>query len=470
MKDLRNHIKRAADQHTELVNNDYLWESIELKMAEPKKKRRIIPLWFWGLSLSMILLASFGVYHDINDGESFKSIKKSNNSINQNQSTKLSPVADKKLTNSVPSNASSRKIVGTKNQEVSKNVKQKMNQNKAKHAIKSKVNLSTSTFATRAPIYREKTESKFGTISKIINKDKDVISKEIQPKINLRNTTSSAAQSISMVDSRLISLTQIPSSSFGVIHEKSKLNISAEVTPIFPTNDIGAFSFFNSLTLYGQYSLGNKTIQGDGLNVTLRNESEELLEQIRIGIESDFVSFLDFTLYGGVAYTSINDRVSFEEQYYEDRELTYLDRIMIMPDGTEIETFTTEELPHLINNTALRYNSHKLISVPLGLRFRKEFSTIQLGLGFGVDLNYFLSGTQNILGADSGLTASHVEGAWSSPSFHSSLSINYPISEKLYLHSKVNFRSITLESISLGNSVRENYSAYGLDLGIKFIF
>ncbi len=466
MENLRNYINRIANQHTEPVDNDAIWAGIEQKIVKPKKERRFIPFLIWGLLFSFVSLSILGLYysakHTKSNGNDIDS--KSIVSINQTESNNINPFSKIKSSKSELSTEVTKNNASTDEAKIAKFEMEKNSGGleKIKNSISSTQNNK------RREIQNHKSKFDFSGDSK---NEPNSLTKKENSILESVKTSLDKQQSTFPIERRRIEPNRIPSS-LNVVYKRPKIDIKAEYTlplPMSPKDDKN-LSFLKSFSIYTQYGFGSMTIQGDSEYATLRNESEELLEQIRLGIESDLISLLDFTLYAGVSYVSINDKVSRDEIYYEDREITYLKSISIAPDGTEIENYATEDLPHLIRNRAIRYNSHRLVSIPIGMRFGKYFSSFYLGVGFGLDINYHLSDMHTILDSDSKLMTIPVGGRWLSPSFHTAIVVEYPISDNWYIHSKITYRNTTLENISIENDLKENYKLYGIDLGLKVQF
>ena len=485
MKDLRNYINKVANQHTESVDRDALWAGIEQKMKKPKKKRHFPPFLIWGLSLSFVLLTLSVLYISTKDKSPITNNIELKLEANENQQVESSKIDPQPEINSSKSEASA-KAPKNNTSSVSSTINKSSKNDDVNIASKQiRENLevvddSKDLQNNQLDIYSTQSIKRKEILNRPTDSDPIVNSKqEINTFIRNENSTKESAisnlekqQNVFPVERIRIDLTRI-TASLNLLYKRPKIEIQPVNVFSYPRlskKKKKNFSFLNSYTVYTGYGFGSKTIQGNSEYANLRNESEKFLEHLKFGIESDLIQFLDFTLYGGLSYASINDRLIWNDTFFEDREITYLKAIRILPDGTEIETFATEELPHIINDEALRYNSHRLISVPLGLRFGKEFSKIQLGIAFGLDLNYSLSNTHTILNTDLKLVAVPVNGKWLTPSFHSGISANYPISDRWFLHSKITYRKIQIENTSIGTASKESYSIYGVDLGLKFQF
>lgn len=457
MKDLRNHINKAASQHTELVDNDALWLGIEQKMKPKKKERRFLPFIFWGLSF-LFVLAIFGIYSYSNNqkNEPVNIETLTTNSINIDLTNQVNTPIQNSNKSSTQTNAN---IISNE----SIPIKFKASEQSENKGTK------TSTFTTPAEPSQTKEFEIYSQNNQINSSDIiDVERDQIESKKAIQNEQIKITR-----EDKVIDICKISTLYNLATYERPKIILEPAIAPSIPmlSRDDKRFSLFKSFTFYTQYGIGSKSIvHADSEYEILRNESETMLEQVRLGFESDLISFLDFTLYGGVSYVSINDRLSFEESYYEDREITYLKAINVLPDGTEIEIFETDELPHLITNQAERLNSHRLISMPLGLKFDKDFSKLNISIAFGLDLNYALSGTHSILSTDGELTKVSVGGKWLSPSLHTGISVEYPILDNWFLHSRISYRNTEIENFSVESDVQESYSIYGIDVGARFKF
>ena len=482
MKDVRKHINLVANQHTEIVDNDALWAGIQAKMDKPKKRRPIFPLFIWGLSFLVITIVGISLY-ELSDNTIPNTQDLNQNifsNVNENTTTNVIPPLeikapaheqiklDKKL------DSDEVKIVKDKNTVLEKSVNSVSYITSTNDKI-SIINSPSPDDSVHNFLSNQKDFNKKITTDSPAQTPDDSVHKFLtnQKDFNKTNITDSPTQIPNELSKRrgLVKLSKINTLLNSVLFERSKINIALIENPIpqhsFENNSV---SFFNSLTIYTQYANGSKSIQPNSIYADLRNQSEELLEQFRFGIESDLVNLLDFTFYGGVSYVSINNKVKSDETYYEDKEITYLESITILPDGSEIENFTTEDLPHLYNKQSVRYNSNKLISMPFGIRFGRNISKLHLSIGLGLDINYGLSDEHTIVGNDGRLTNIPVEGKLFTPSLHTTFTIEYPIFDKWYFHSKVMYRSISLNHTSLENNWEEKYKLYGLDLGLKIKF
>ena len=485
MKDLRNYINKVVNQHTETVDNDALWAGIEQKMEKPKKKRRFLPFLIWGISLSFVVLIISSLYlssKEQNPNANNIALATEAKENQQVKTTKTNPQTEVSSSKSIASVESSENNTSSPSATYNKaginedlNISSKQVKENIEVFEESKQSQNLLPFVYPTQNKKEREIQKHPTQSDFTDNSKQKINTSIRDE-NLTaedmNSNSAEQQNIISIERLQIGFSKI-TASLDLIYKRPKIGIqpvSSFAAPLFLKREKKNYSLLNSFTIYTQYGFGSKTIQGSSEYAGLRNGSEEMLEQLRFGIEADLFQFLDFTLYGGLSYASINDRLIWNETFFEDREITYLKVIRVLSDGSEMEIFGTDELPHIINNEALRYNSHRLISIPLGLRFGKEFSKIQLGVNFGLDLNYALSNIHTILNTDLELIETPVGDKWLKPSLHTGISADYSLSDRWFLHSKINYRNIKFENTSIGTESKENYSIYGIDLGLKFQF
>ncbi|MEM9545664.1 MAG: hypothetical protein AAGA77_06810 [Bacteroidota bacterium] len=457
MKDLRKYIHDAANEHHETVDNDALWQGIELKMKKPKKKRRILLFLFLSGIMSLIVISALGYYIWITPNPS------------QTVATETIPIQDLDE-------------VGFQNL-----ASQDTRINKP--ANSSNVYLNT----TKEEIYPTNTNAliHMNTNTKTINNsgstspEKDNVKNASEHFFDNNKASSTATHETALfpfsgkisepkkVDVVNQNWLEIPTLESLFVKEvrSSKNNVfdlPRVITPpqSYPDQNV---SFLRSLTIYGQYGFGNKTIFGETGNAAERNKTEKLLEQVRIGLEANLIHVSDFILYGGVSFVSINDIVEVEESYFEDREITYLKTIIQTDNGEQYE-FSTENLPHLITKEATRFNSHRMLSIPVGFGFGKEFSGIYLGLGFGLDFNYSFSDIHTIISLDNQLIDYTTKAQWLDPSLHTTISLDFPVHQNWFIHSKVMYRNTSIKNEVLGVNFEEKYSLYGIDLGLKLCF
>ena len=482
MKDVRKHINQVTNQHTEIVDNDAIWAGIQAKMDKPKKRRPIFPLFIWGLSFLVITIVGISLY-ELSDNTISNTQDLNQNifaNVNENTTTDvIHPLEikasaneqikiDKKLDSDEVKIAKDKKTV----REKSVNSVSSIPSTNDKISI---INSPSPDHSVHNFLANQNDFNKKITTDSPTQTPDDSIHKFLtdQKEFKKPNITDYPAQIPNElpVGRGLVKLPKISTLLNSVLLERSKINLALIESPIpqhsYENNGV---SLFSSITIYTQYGIGSKSIQSDSISTALRNQSEELMEQVRLGIEADLVNLLDFTHYAGVSYVSINSKVSSNETYYEEKEITYLKSKTILSDGTEVENIVTEDLPHLFNKKSIRYNSNRLISLPLGIQFGREFSKLKLSLGFGLDFNYGLSDEHTIVGNDGRLTKIPIEGKWFNPSLHSTFTIEYPLFERWYLHSKVMYRSINLEHTTIDNNSEEKYELYGIDLGLKIRF
>lgn len=466
MKDLRSNINKVVNEHVEPVDSDAIWAGIERKMNRPKKNRRFIPFLIWGVCLSFLVLAVVSSYF-LDDGQ--QSV--ANNSIpiiEHEVNDDKTKIGDTQKEYKLPAPESS--IIASSNPPAKEETIKQMGDIKEPKTKWKNKDWNTVSALNSSKEDRNSEEDKIykpnNYIEDAIQDSGDYNSKnELLIKGELNSNQGGSLNGVA-IERTIMKFDRIESS-LKLDFERPKV----EVPGIFimpypkPSKTTGKFTLFNSLTAYTQYGFGSKTIPGN----VLRSDSEELLEQLRIGLESDLVSILDFTLYGGVSYASINDRVTIEESFYEDRELDYLKTIIIIDDVEEYE-YASGSFPHLNTKRSIRHNSHRLISMPIGLRFGKEFSSFQIGIGFGLDFNYYLSDTHTVLAEDGSLSSVVVGGKWVNPSLHSALTVDYPISDRWYLHSKIMYRHTSISNATAENDIQQTYKLYGIDLGMKFQF
>ncbi len=464
MRDLRNYINNVANQHKEPVDNDALWAGIEQKMKSPERKRRLLPFWVWGLSISLVVFSI--CFYTLDDHR--KPI------VDKGDMEPIDVIDHEQLSEVNPINKSEPWIIERLEDDYIRDNPQELFEMANNENIQADVSVikheSISSTLNLRPGENQYIDSqshfKFNKHSAeeiTLNTEYSISEKSQNSFVPLPNTFNK--------EIRMVEYCKMTSSS-GILYKRPKIDLPPAYPPPRPlrsrTNK--KTSILKSITIYSQYGFGDKTIEGSSIYSEMRNDSEELLEQLRFGIESDIFNVLDFTFYGGISFVSINDRVEVAEEYFEDRDLYYLKSITKAPDGSEIENYVTESLPHLVNNNAIRYNSHRLVSMPIGMRFGKRFSNFSFGIGIGLDFNYQLSGEHTILGLDNRLISQPVGGRWQSPAFHTAVTVEYPISEGWYLHSKFMSRNMTLENISPEDKIKESYSLYGVDLGLKLQF
>lgn len=463
MNDLRKYINSVANKHEETVDHGAIWAGIEQKMGKPKKKRRFIPFLLWGVSLSIVAIAIVGMMNmyekevsatNSNETKSVEALDYTHQNLNNAQEenkallSEFSPAA-------IESNSSYEDIKTGfhDHNSISENT------NRTAPAP-----LSSGIDNSPRKVVAEYMDAKTNSSTSGFASEKEVIVND-NLKFNSASLTNEPAVGREYLEFHKIA------NLFNITYKRPDIDTPALIQPqpkvSFKTKE---FSLFNSLSFYIQYGLGSKTIKGDSEYAMLRNQSEKLLEQLRIGFESDLLNVFDFTLYGGISYASFNDQVTTEESYYEEREIRYLKYLIINPDGTEVEKYAVEDLPHLVTKKSVRYNNHRIVSMPVGFRFGRSISKFSLGVGFGLDINYHLSDTHTVLVADDILRDVSVGGNWLRPSLHASVSVDYPISDRFYLQSNLVYRTTSFKNTSTENEITESYKVYAIDLGVKYQF
>ena len=200
------------------------------------------------------------------------------------------------------------------------------------------------------------------------------------------------------------------------------------------------------------------------------HKSEQFLEQWNAGLRFDVMKIMDFKLQSGVRYSMITDRMQMVNEYSDITEYTYVKSRLIGDAIVVIDSMVVNDsIPRSFAYTTEQYNSQRLISIPLEVSFGKTFDKLDLdlGFGFGVDINYQLSDIHVILDENGEASVNKVGGKWASPSFSGALLAGYHLNDNWSITSRVNFRGLTLSDHESISTLKSNYKLYGMELGLK---
>ena len=499
-EDFKNIVKNTVDNFSDEINPDLIWGGIETKMG---KKNQVSGFWiFGGLSLVVASLFFAWMYNYSVGNPSANLVTDSNNNEVINVAPKQEVVQEQKsgsIELSVDKISNDRVEATTINVEdneavhdqpidykESKNINvEKVNNTKKGIIANKKVEVTNIQIGSNAKKEGDKTKniateniSKETTTTKFIGSTPERNSLLTEPEHpSFKADAASNIITLGPTEDREMS---VPIDVAEIKDRNPQLFFFHKREIIVP--DAKAFKsiiprvaaenkirVLSGIEIYGGIFYGSKTVRGiDQSYATVRNDSEKLLEQWSTGIRVNLIKLKDFKFRSGVRFSMITDRVLKANEYLDQSNYSYVTSRL---DGDAIvqidNLITSDSIPFSGTYTIEQYNSQRIISIPMEITFGKSFNKIDLGISFGVDINYQLKDTHVILDQNEKASLNRVGGKWVSPSLSAGLSAGYKINDTWSIISSVNFRQVSLsdhESISTQTS---SYKLYGLELGLR---
>lgn len=463
-EDFKNIIKQTADNHSDDINPDIIWSGIESKLGQ-KKKRRFAGYWmFGGLSLVAAMLiyaflwssegamakSNFGNYvsdTNLNEESIFGEEVRSEEAVNK--------IVDDIENEDVEVRKNGGLILDNQNGVV----------NKAVSEIENQIIISKNNAANLASP----------------NLNKPILDHDASTLEGINNLAASLAIEKSI---QVTNFNEIESREFLFVAKVELLNFDGldvidraiEIENyeefVFDSPYVGTeskISFLSGVELYSGLSFGDKSVSDLNINYAAdRNNSEQFLEQWNAGLRFDVMKIMDFKLQSGVRYSMITDRMQMVNEYSDITEYTYVKYRLIGDAIVVIDSMVVNDsIPRSFAYTTEQYNSQRLISIPLEVSFGKTFDKLDLGFGFGVDINYQLSDIHVILDENGEASVNKVGGKWVSPSFSGALLAGYHLNDNWSITSRVNFRGLVFSDHESISTLKSNYKLYGMELGLK---
>ncbi len=466
-EDIKNIIKQTVDNHTDGINPDVIWSGIEDKLGK-KKKKRFLGYWiFSGLSLITAILIYTFIWSSQDDIKTSKFVDATIDvELKQELIVEEGSQGVLELDKSINRIANESKIEASEKIKEIESISDNQKINNASNSIVNETNV---------------------TYNNLVDKNKynlGLSNLDENESIEYTSNFSSVTKSVNnFVNENAVVEVRNREEYFVVKSEQlkfGKFEIEDRVVEIesheffaydYPkVANENAVSLLSGLELYTGLSLGNKTVSDvDQAYADSRNSSERLLEQWNVGLRFDLLKVMDFQLQSGVRYAMITDRMQMLNEYKDLTEYTYIKSRLINDEIVVLDSMVVvvDSMDQSFAYSTEQYNSQRLITIPLEISFGKSFDKLNLGFGFGVDVNYQLADTHVILNPEGKASINKVGGKWVSPSFSGALLVGYNLNDKWSINSRINFRGLSLSDHQSISTLNSNYKLYGLELGIK---
>ena len=465
-EDFKNIIKQTADNHSDDINPDMIWAGIETKLGQ-KKKKRFAGYWIFG---GFSIVAVFLIYAFLWSAED--SIVKSNSAnyattdeVNEDVVVNgVNGEVETEIESEIVGVGSSNDLENVKKEEIEFDVLKRVISNELQDGG-NKISVSKSIRTIHRSSKLDDPIFDLETSIKGVGNDLSLI-----PLVKENR----ASNILNEIENRaLLSISQAKSIRFdGLVVNDRHLKLANYEAFVFESpyvSDENKIVFLSGVELYSGLSFGDKSVSdADQSYVKSRNDTEQLLEQWSTGVRFDLLKVLDFQLHSGMRYAMITDRMQMVNEYKDLTEYIYVKSRLVGDAIVVIDSMVVvDSIPQNFAYTTEQYNSQRLISIPLEVSFGKTLGKFDLGLGFGVDINYQLADTHVILNQEGKASVNKVGGNWVSPSFSGALLAGYHFNDKWSITSRINFRGLSLSDHESINTLRSNYKLYGLELGLK---
>ena len=466
-EDFKNIIKQTIDNHSEDINPEMIWSGIEDKIGQ--KKKRFGGYWiFGGLSLFFFLFAMIFILNskEVDQELNVVNVVAKEVQLSESERVKVTQNATKYEEKDIPINdiISTEYIDGNNSKliEVESTKKSEFNLEIPNNEFNEVVENLSQVFQEDLPqnnFIAKKQNAKNG-LSLIIENDNTEIKRDIEDENFYK------VLDLLQLGDRDIALLILPDREV----LSAKFEPSVFDVPVF--NEDKKFRFFQGVEVFSGLNIGSKSISDvDQSYAQLRNDTEALLEQWNLGMRLDLIKVMDFNITSGIKYSMITDRMLKVDRY--DNLLEYsivtsklIDDAIVSMDTLMVVDSTAQNLEYITE----QFNSQRIVSIPLEMSFGKRFNKFNVGLGFGVDLNYQLKDTHVILDEKGKAVVNGVGGKWIDPSFSGALLLGYAISDRWAISSRINFTGLSFNDHEIITTLRSKYTLYGLEVGLKHYF
>ncbi|GJM31730.1 MAG: hypothetical protein DHS20C18_07310 [Saprospiraceae bacterium] len=463
-QDLEKHIREQLQQYPSPVNPDAIWEQIADRVPK-KKKRRIFGWWFF-LGLGLLLTIGWFGY----------SLNTAKNHVQQQTTTN-----DKEAENQT---ISGRETSGTvpisKPQQNNADVSEieKVISNPPPSSVTKRESSLIFNTNEKPGLQSDQFRSKGYTLQTVT--PEKAIAPSHEPTPALSSTATMHSTSIQSQQNRLALLASLTPLTQGVVFpDFGEVQLDAPEILIVEHNEKRKKKTIRwSIGLEGGLSRPTRSLSAsDSLSVDYRNlrqSTEELLEAVHLGFNTQIELPIGIYFRTGLSYTRINEK--FEKAFTTVEQDTLEDGIQeiyidINGDSTNIRgpvPFTRTTSVH-----KRTYNSLTLLDVPLIVGYRVGADRWSFLAEGGAYANLQLQAEGNIAADDDALinlseNEPEVFRANLGLSYHLGLGVEYNISPKLSLGAKANFRFFP-QSFTVDNyALEQKYTLIGVTLGLKY--
>ncbi len=382
MKDHLNEVFKNANDNFEMkVDPALIWEGIETKMGEPKKKRFA---WFWLFGFSFLILSLVGTYLMMTNSNA----QDNNSAISTNDL-----IATEQLkSNNSPQQNHIQSIENTSiiEQNVIKpNLESKVSQNEKVADLKNiDSNSLTSSFEKnqqdKYPLIQNKLSENLSPSPNHFdeNNNPTILTPHIVIQNNANENSSSLEfdksipskeTTLKKVRKTIDPLTLVSINSLNYKTQKIVLSTTIEEPQLIKPVDSKRF-MFSSFQMQGSFGYFSKSYQNTssdfGDYATLRDNTERTLEYWSYGMTIGLFRKSNLEIYTGFRHTRLNEEFKWKGSYLESEEGTYPTGITINSEGDTIITQTFEgEVTSTIDRDMVIYNAYKLFDIPIGVRY-----------------------------------------------------------------------------------------------------
>ncbi|MFK7806204.1 MAG: hypothetical protein AB8F74_00255 [Saprospiraceae bacterium] len=474
------HIRKTLSNQEEYVDAEAIWQGVEPHVRPEKKRRKFFWWFFFGLAAGLVtaglLWTSIGLDNENLNAEvsitekqnttpqnskaSISTIFHENEKNNNNTSTEVDSKRNAKEKQSltrkknVSENANSTKSISNSSATVSKKTKAPKNIKQTVNSPSGKTEVGEMT--TSDPLQSGKTNLIQGEFP--IEKEKEVVGEVVDKK---------AIRSSTLVDVAALSF-EIP---MKPISEDGEL-----ITPIQKQRKwhyaIGAYGGVGRVS-----DKLNANIESENpLYLAEREKTETQLESVSLGLSltAKYKSHLSFR--SGLEYHRIARRFNYEVNQIDSDRVPNTILSTYINNTTGDTFYETGTITNTSSNTFEKevFNYFHRLDVPLMLGYTTNGKRFRFGLEAGVHVNALLYRKGKIL-LDNEQSPfydlNNDESKWYrtnvgvTPVLQSSLS--YRVGPRMEIHTSPYYRFNTTYSSSKSN-VRERYSDFGVQLGLKY--
>ena len=466
-EEMKNIIKHTVDNHSDDINPDLIWAGIENKMGAVKRKKRFGGVWLM-CGIVFISVLSYVTYVFIMKSQAGDSIKMAvQKTITDNELTAENKelITNHKVNDIIDNNVildAQKENILTRNTEKVEELNQSIWDHNAEGKDDSveENEVSNEIYASSLNFTDLENEN-----SSLYEKLKADIATDKRHDIH---EYSEERVAINIVEIKHLYNDKLAS-------ERRSVEIEDYEEFVYPpmlVENENKFKLFGGIEVFSGISLGNKSITDNNQSyIDSRNENEELLEQWSAGVRFDVLSIMDFDIRSGVKYSMLTDRWMEENEHKDLAEYTYTKSRLIGGAIVVIDSMVVvDSSDQIIMHTVEQYNSQRFVSIPLEFSFGKSFNRFDIGLGFGIDVNYQLKDTHVIKNENGNAMVAKVGGKFVSPSFGGMVSLGYRLNDHWSITSRVNYRGLKLSDHPTLSTLRSNYKLYGLDVGLRYTF
>ncbi len=471
-EDIKNIIKKTAENYSDDINPDIIWNGVEKKLE--RRRKRFIAIWWFGGVMLLGVILSMLYFSNLGDSSNAENsimplVRATSDSIQittiesskqkKGDTEKVEELSFNSLGNSNLNSALSSEIISSvalsDRDKFESNFKSDFDhlnilqsESKAYSEILRQEDLKSNEVADKYFDFRN--EYKENEIAKVLDAGWSIRKELVMSKVKyLKVGLLDIERDLVVIDAAENFL------EYSILEDEDERN------------------YFTELEIYSGISLGNKSIETeDKAYATARNNSEKLLEQWSIGLRFKLFKYKNLKLESGIRYSMTTDKWVNEnifkdiDPYFYNRYIFENDELILQDSSVLINGIDSVGQEYTIE----QYNSQRIISIPLSISMHKSINKFDFGVGLGVYLNYHLSDTHVILSDLGRPVINRVGGKWVSPSMNGFLSTKYRFNNAWAITSRFNFQKLSLADHQSIKNLNSNYQFFGLELGLIWRF